>query len=119
MERTFMAELTNSDIKRYGEIRKLATVQNEGYTTGCLLNYECIKNYFKLIPLYLCKQKELDADPKANEQIEFAGKLKNTDGENVDGTQSMFVLAISEKNQRNTTKILLRKCKSLVKDGRL
>ena len=31
------------DIKRYEQIRKLATGQVEGYTTGCLLDYEYIK----------------------------------------------------------------------------
>ena len=113
MERTFMAKLTNSDRKRYEEIRKLTTGQSEDCTTGCLLNHECIKNYFKLIALYLCKQKELDADPKAIEQIEFAEKLKNTDGENVDGTQSMFVLAISEKIKETRLKFSQRSVRVL------
>ena len=29
----------NSDMKRYEEIRKLTTGQDEDYTTGCLLDY--------------------------------------------------------------------------------
>ena len=33
----------DSDIKRYKEIRKLATGQGEDYTTGCLLDYEISK----------------------------------------------------------------------------
>ena len=45
----------------------------------------------------MSQQKELDADPKAIQQIELAGKLKNTDGVNADGEQSMFVLMILEK----------------------
>ena len=40
----------------------------------------------------LSRQKELDADSKSIHQIEFVRKLKNNDGENADGTQSMFVL---------------------------
>ena len=36
-----------------------------------------IKNNYRLIAVDLSRQKELDADPKAIEQIEFVGKLKN------------------------------------------
>ena len=36
-----------------------------------------IKNNYRLITVDLSRQKELDADPKAIEQIEFVGKLKN------------------------------------------
>ena len=36
-----------------------------------------IKNNYRLIAVDLSRQKELNADPKAIEQIEFVGKLKN------------------------------------------
>ena len=55
------------------------------------------KNRYKLVTVDLSRSKELDADPKAIQQIEFVGQLKNTDGINADGTQSMFVLTILEK----------------------
>ena len=45
----------------------------------------------------MSQQKELDADPKAIQQIELARQLKNTDGVNADGEQSMFVLTILEE----------------------
>ena len=45
----------------------------------------------------MSQQKELDADPKAIQQIELAGQLKNTDVVNADGEQSLFVLTILEK----------------------
>ena len=45
----------------------------------------------------MSRQKELNADPKAINQIEFAGQLKNTDDVNAGGTQSMFVFTILEK----------------------
>ena len=51
--------------------------------------------------------------------MEFAGKLKNTDGINADGTQSVFVLTTLETKQRNTIKTLSRKSNSLIKDGAL
>ena len=58
----------------------LITWQGEDYTTGCLLDYEYIKNHYRLIAVDLSRQKEvdaLDADPKSIQQIKFAGKLKN------------------------------------------
>ena len=42
-----------SDTKRYKEVRKLATGQGEGYTTGYLLDYEYIKNHLRLIVIDL------------------------------------------------------------------
>ena len=61
------------------------------------IDYEYIKYHYRLIAVYLSRQKELDGDSKAIQQIEFVGQLKNTDGANEDGTQSMFVWMISQK----------------------
>ena len=55
----------DSDIKRHEEIRKLTTGQGEDYSIGCLLDYDYIKNHYRLIAVDLSSQKELDADPKA------------------------------------------------------
>ena len=66
----------DSDIKRYEEIGKLTTRLSVDYTTGCLLDYEHIKNHYRLIAVDLSERKELDADPKAIQQIEFVEKLK-------------------------------------------
>ena len=44
----------------------------------------------------MSRQKELDADPKSMQEIEFTGKL-NDDDVNPDGAQSMFILTILEK----------------------
>ena len=37
------------DIKLYEEIRKLTTGKGEDYTTGCLLDYEYVRNHQSLI----------------------------------------------------------------------
>ena len=63
IERTFMTNPTDSDIKQYEETRKLTTGQGKEYTTGCLSDYEYIKNHYRLIEVDLSWQKELDADP--------------------------------------------------------
>ena len=63
----------------------------------CLLEYECIKKHHRLVAVCLSRQKELDADPKAIQRMQFVKRLKNTDGVNVDSTQSMFSSTILEK----------------------
>ena len=45
------------DIKRYEEIRKLTTGQGEDYNTGCLLDYEYIKNHERLTAVDLSSKK--------------------------------------------------------------
>ena len=84
-------------MKRYKEIRKLIIGQGEDCTTGCLLGYDYIRNHNTLTEADLSRQKESDADPKAIQQTECVGQLKNADGINADGTRNMFVLATLEK----------------------
>ena len=49
--------------------------KTEDYTTGSLLDYnDFIKH--KLVAIDLSKQKELDADPRAIQQIEFKFTLE-------------------------------------------
>ena len=74
---------------------KLTTRQGEDYTTGRLLDYDYVKNYYRLIPVDLSRQKRLDADPKAIQQIEFVGQLTKLDDNN--NVESVFVLTILEK----------------------
>ena len=75
MAETFEDQPINDQIKKYDEIRKIATGQINDYTDGCLLDYEYFKDHYQLIAVDLSKQKELDADPKAFQQIEFNRKL--------------------------------------------
>ena len=73
--KNFYDQPINDQIKKYDEIRKLATGKGDNYATGCLLDYQYFKDHYQLIAVDLSKQKELDADPKANQQIEVYGKL--------------------------------------------
>ena len=52
------------------------TAQGDDYTTGCLLDYQYFKFHYQLITADLSKQKELDAESRAIQQIEFYGMLK-------------------------------------------
>ena len=49
----------------YDSIRKFTTCQGDDHTTGCLLDYNYFKDYYKMIAIHLNKQQALDADPKA------------------------------------------------------
>ena len=59
----------------YENIRKTATGQGDDYTTGCLLDYQYVKDYYKMIAVDLSKQQALDADPRAIQQINFTVHL--------------------------------------------
>ena len=60
-----------NDIRTYDKIQKIVTGQGDDYTTGCLLEYVYLKNYYKMIAIDLSKQQALDADPQAIYQITF------------------------------------------------
>ena len=76
-----------------------------------------IKNHYRLIAVDLSREKELDADSKAIQQIEFIGKLENPDNA-IFVNESMFLLTILE-NQRNKIKIFSRKYNIIITDGKL
>ena len=60
-------------IKQYDETRKVLPGYGDDYTTGCLLDYAYFKDHYRLIAVDLSKQKALDADPRAIQQIVFQG----------------------------------------------
>ena len=59
----------------YDNIKKNATDHGDDNTTGCFLDNNYYKNYYKMIAIDLSKQQALDADPKAIQQINFTGNL--------------------------------------------
>ena len=71
----FFDQLIKNNKVTYENIRKIATGQEDDYTTGCLLNYQYIKDYYKMIAIDLGKQQALGADPRAIQQINFTANL--------------------------------------------
>ena len=59
----------------YQNFRKIATGQEDDYTTGCLLDYPYVNDTYKVIAIDLSIQQALDADPRANQQINFTANL--------------------------------------------
>ena len=52
----------------------MSTGQGDDYTTGCSLDFAYFEKNYRLIAVDLRKQKPLDADPRAIQQIIFTGK---------------------------------------------
>ena len=74
--RNFDDNPIESDIEKYRELKKVMIGKGEDYTTGSLLDYNYFDKHYKLVAVDLSKQKELDADPRAIQQIEYKYMLR-------------------------------------------
>ena len=74
--RNFYDNPIESDIEKYRELKKVMIGKGEDYTTGFLLDYNYFDKHYKLVAVDLSKQKQLDADPRAIQQIEFKYMLE-------------------------------------------
>ena len=88
--RNFYDNPIESDIEKYRELKKVMIGKGEDYTTGSLLDYNCFKKHYKLVAVDLSKQKELDADPRAIQKIEFKYML---------GTNSTIYLVFEKSKE--------------------
>ena len=77
--RNFYDQPINDLIKQYDEVRKVSTGQGGDYTAESLLDHACCKDNYRLIPIDWSKQKPLDADPTAIQQIVFQGVVGEND----------------------------------------
>ena len=75
--RNFFDQPVRSYLITYYNIQKIATGQRDDCTTGCLLEYNYFKIYYKMITIDLSKQEAFDTDPKTIQQIDFTGNLEN------------------------------------------
>ena len=69
--RNFYDNPIENDIEKYRELEKVMIGKGEDYTTGSLLDFNYFKKHYKSGAVDLSKQKELDGDPRAIQQIEF------------------------------------------------
>ena len=91
--------------KTQENIRKIATGKGDDYTTGCLLDYPYFKENYKMIAIDLSRQNELDADPRAIQQINFTANLDRA------GNTTMFFITEEAKEtvfefSQSTVKVL-------------
>ena len=71
MEQTFNQPVKNNKVT-YGNIRTIATGEGDDYTTGCLLDYNYFRKYYKMIVVDLNKQQALD---EVIQQVDFIENL--------------------------------------------
>ena len=98
-ENLFDQPIKNNKVT-YENVRKIATGSGDDYTTGCLFDYPYFKDTYKMTAIDLSKQQALDADPRANQQINFSWQHKN--------------LLHSRRSKRNYSRLFTRNCKSIV-----
>ena len=108
--RNFYDNPIESDIEKYRELKKVMIGKGEDYTTGSLLDYNYFDKHYKLVAVDLSKQKELDADPRAIQQIEFKCML----GAN---STIYWVLKKSKEINCKLTNVQLNKFKKSVKSN--
>ena len=99
--RNFYDNPIESDIEKYRELKKVMIGKGEDYTTGSLLDFNYFDKDYKLVAVDLSKQQELDADPRAIQQIEFKYML---------GTNSTIYWALEKSKET-----ILEFCKETVK----
>ena len=100
-ERNFYDNPIERDIEKYRKLKKVVIGKGEDYTAGSLLNYNYFKKHYKVVAVDLSKQKELDADPRAIQQIEFKYTL---------GTNSTIYWVLEKSKEA-----ILEFCKGTVK----
>ena len=76
--RNVFSQPIDSMSKTYENIRKVAIGHGDDYTTGCILDYAYFKENYKLIAIDLSRKQELDAHPRAIQQINFTANLDRT-----------------------------------------
>ena len=69
--RNFYDNPIENNIEKYRQLKKVMTGKGEDYTTGSLLDFSYFDKHYKFVAVDLSKQKELDADPRAIQQIEL------------------------------------------------
>ena len=77
--KTFFGQPIRNDLITYENIRKVATGQEDDYTTVFRLDYNYFENYYKIIATYIRKQDALNADPIAIQKISFTANLDSAE----------------------------------------
>ena len=71
--RNFYDQPISELIKQQDKVRKKSTGQGDDYTAGCLLDFVYFEKSYRLIAVDLSKQKALDEESIAIQQIIFTG----------------------------------------------
>ena len=86
---------------------KVSAGQGDDYATGCLLDYAYFKDNYRLIAVDLSKQKALNADPRAIQQIVFQEAVGGEDN------MKKRLYTILEKSKESMLEFFQRNSKSI------
>ena len=105
MVKTFFDQPIKNRGITYNNIRKIAIGYGDDNTTGCLLDYPYFIDTYKMIAVDLSRQKALDADPRAVQQINFTANL------DMDGNTGVYFILEEAKEtildfSQGTVKVL-------------
>ena len=106
--RNFYDQPINDSTKQQDETRKVSARQGDDYKTGCLLDLAYFEKRYRLVAADLSKQKALQTDSRAIQQIIFTDKIKAT----VANTRVMIYYILEQSKERTlqfakkTTKVL-------------
>ena len=106
--RNFCDQPINDSIRQYDEVRKISTGQGDDYATGCLLDFVYFEKNYRLLAADISKQKALDANSRAIQQIIFTGTIKAT----VANTRVVIFYVLEKSKEtilefsKGTTKVL-------------
>ena len=85
-KKNFFNQPVKSDLRSYDNIWKIVICQGDYY-----FYYNYFKNYCKMIAIDVCKKQPPHVDPKAIQQINFAG--------NIDQAESATIFFVIEKEE--------------------
>ena len=77
-------------------LSKLQEGQEDDYTTSCLLDYNCFKEYYKLTAKDLSKKQKLYPDLKAIPQINFYWKYRKKKCSNIEKVEETVLDFLKE-----------------------
>ena len=69
--RNFYDQPISDQTRKYNELRNVAIGKGDDFTTGCFIDYDYFLKHYQLVAIDLSKQKELDADRRAIQKVEF------------------------------------------------
>ena len=96
LEKNLFNHPVKNNLRICDNVRKIATGQEDDYTTGCLMHYFYFKHCYRMIAIDLSKQQALQADPKAMQQINFTGNL-----DRAGNTTTFFIIKEANKTIRD------------------
>ena len=71
----FESPIKAEDRRGYENLRDVMIGNGDDYTVGSLMDYDYFANTYKIIAVDLSRQKVLDADPRAIQQINLKGSI--------------------------------------------